>query len=91
MLYQTYEAHADLMWPLREFSRLTGPALRQTRFGLGAANPLRAFGAGLEVLALARLTHRRPDFGIDQIEHLGQPVAVTEDVVATAPFCTTCT
>ncbi len=88
MLYQTYEGHADLLWPLRELSRLTGPALRQARFGLIEAAPLRAFGAGLEVLALARLTHRRPDFGIDSVDCPGQQVAVTEEVVATAPFCT---
>ncbi|MGA8008917.1 MAG: polyhydroxyalkanoate depolymerase [Thiomonas sp.] len=87
MLYQTYEANANLLWPLREFSRLTGPALRQARFGLIEAAPLRQIGAGFEVLALARLTHHRPDFGIDCADHLGQTVAVTEDVVATAPFC----
>lgn len=88
MLYQTYQAQADLLWPLREFSRLTGPALRQARFGLIEAAPLRQMGAAFEVLALARLTHRRPDFRIRQAEHLGQTVAVTEEVVATAPFCT---
>ena len=88
MLYQTYESHADMLWPMREFSRMAGPALRDARFGLIEMMPLRKMSAAFEVLTLARLTHKRPDFAIDSVEHAGRTIAVREHMAAVTPFCT---
>jgi poly(3-hydroxybutyrate) depolymerase len=49
---------------------------------------LRYIAAGCEVLTQSRLTHHRPDFGIDKIAIGGRMVGVREEPVKTMPFCT---
>jgi polyhydroxyalkanoate depolymerase len=88
MLYQSYESQADMLWPMREFTRMAAPALRDARFGLIELMPLRKMSAAFEVLTLARLTHKRPDFEIDAVEHAGRTIAVHERITAVTPFCT---
>ena len=41
----------------------------------------------MNALALARLTHQRPSFGIDAVQIDHQVVAVSEEVVHRTPFC----
>src|SRR5271170_1830984 len=48
----------------------------------------RAYHALYEVIARAGLSHRRPAFGIHQVEVASQPVAVREVAVHRTPFCT---
>ncbi|WER45148.1 polyhydroxyalkanoate depolymerase [Cupriavidus sp. WKF15] len=86
MLYQAYQTYADLMQP--------GCTLADLTASLIAANPraagtdsLRSLWAACEILALARLTHHRPAFGIDSVVVNGVPVQVSEEVVARTPFC----
>ena len=88
MLYQTYENQADMLWPMREFTRMVAPAWRDARLGLIELMPLRKLSAAFEVLALARLTHKRPDFQIDTLEHDGRTITVHEEPAAATPFCT---
>jgi poly(3-hydroxybutyrate) depolymerase len=56
--------------------------------GMPDAGVLRYFAAGCEVLTQTRLTHHRPDFGINKISVGGRSVAVREEKVKTMPFFT---
>jgi polyhydroxyalkanoate depolymerase len=82
MLYYGYQAQADLMSPLYELAGQCGGAW------LAAPKPWRNVAAACEVLALARLLHRRPEFGISSVTQDGREVDVTEQAAARTPFCT---
>ena len=64
MLYSLYQTAADVMLPMRLWATAAG----QTLAGGGDLDSLRAAGAMCEMLSRARLTHRRPSFGIDAVE-----------------------
>src|SRR5215831_15544933 len=86
MLYQAYQAHADLMVPVRALALLaasrTGPPFAEN---LGI---VRSVTAACELIARARLTHERPPFGIDAVTVGNHEVAVREEAVRTTPFGT---
>ncbi len=84
MLYQAYQAQANAMWPLRALAAAAVPMLLDTRHGLGGHAPQRQLAAACEVMRLAEVRHRRPDWNIT--EAAGH--AVTEDVVDVTPFAT---
>ena len=63
MLYSLYQASADVMLPMRLWATAAG----QTLAGGGTFDSLRAAGALCEMVSRARLTHRRPSFGIDEV------------------------
>ncbi len=89
MLYQTYQAQADLAWPMREAARLSLPLLEDSKAALGGvATAARRMAAGCKVLALSEVTHRRPPWAIDAVEVQGRMVPVNEEVVAVTPFAT---
>lgn len=84
MLYQMYQWQDDLLAPLRVFAR-------HARFnGLPGSTTLPGhfnyLDANMEMLARFRLSHHRPDFGIESVKVGGQPVAVTEEVALDLPF-----
>jgi poly(3-hydroxybutyrate) depolymerase len=83
MLYQAYQLQSDLMTPLRLLARGTA-ALPWAEGNAGAL--LQSVSAANEVMSSLRLTHARPDFGIDSVTCSGEEVAVTEQVVLTRPF-----
>jgi poly(3-hydroxybutyrate) depolymerase len=88
MLYQAYQAHSDIMVPVRA---LAGMALEQTRARMnGAAKPslLSSMTAAYELIARAGLTHVRPAYGIDSITVGKREVAVTEEVAHRTAFGT---
>ena len=88
MLYQAYQAHADIMVPVR---RLAGMALRSVGARLnGSLRPpvLSNLTAAYELIARAGLTHERPPYGIDSIMINGREVPVTERSVDVTPFGT---
>ncbi|WP_066731740.1 polyhydroxyalkanoate depolymerase [Cupriavidus sp. D384] len=87
MLYQAYQTYADLMQPACSLADITATLLGAWRRG-DQSEPLRTLRAACEVLALARLTHYRPPFGIDSVRIRGQDVPVVEEVVTRTPFCT---
>ncbi len=80
-LYHTYQAQADLLWPLRFITDAALPLFNEARDG-----PTRKLSAALEVFSLARLTHRRPDFGIASVAIDGREVGVSEEVALRLPF-----
>ena len=88
MMYQAYQAQADLMWPLRTFAKLSVPGLLQP--GLAAVTPrsARQVAAALRVLELAEVTHKRPPWGITSVLCKGEELPVTEEAVLVTPFAT---
>jgi len=88
MLYQAYQAHADIMVPVR---RLAGMAARSVGERLnGSARPtvLSNLTAAYELIARAGLTHVRPPYGIDSVTIGDRQVAVTEELADVTPFGT---
>ena len=85
LLYAGYEAHTASAAPLRWASALTADLIRRAPQPLRTKSLRRIGGLG-EVVAGARLTHRRPAFGIDSVHVAGRDIAVHETSVLRTPF-----
>lgn len=86
MLYQAYQASADIMLPVRA---LAGYALSAHQALPHINGPgVRSLTAAYELIARARLTHTRPDYGIPSIMVGNREVEVTEEAVHVTPFGT---
>jgi poly(3-hydroxybutyrate) depolymerase len=86
MIYQMYQARADLINPLRLLAR-TGSALLRTitphePYGLS----LRHINAALEVFGYSGTTHKRPDFKIKDIMVGNNLVKVEDETVYSTEF-----
>jgi poly-beta-hydroxyalkanoate depolymerase len=88
MMYHAYQAHNDLLWPLRSFARASVPLLLDPTLGLGGHPPHRQVAAACEVMRLAEVTHRRPDWAIPSVTAQGREWPVVEEVVHSAAFGT---
>jgi len=88
MIYQAYQAHSDLLWPLRTMAKNALPALYRARDVPGEDMALRKLAAACEVFVLATLTHKRPPFGIDAVTVGERQVAVHEEEAFSTPFGT---
>ena len=86
MLYQAYQAHSELMWPLRAMARISTPMLLDPRSSLSRVPALRRAAAACKVMALAELTQERPAWRIKPVLVDGQAVPVLEEVVFSTPF-----
>jgi poly(3-hydroxybutyrate) depolymerase len=88
MMYQLYQAQADLLAPLRQFARV-GAGLTRLADGCSCTpGMMRHIAAGLTLFADAALTHVRPAFGIDSVMVGQQSVAVAEEAADDTPFGT---
>jgi poly(3-hydroxybutyrate) depolymerase len=88
MMYQAYQAHTDLMWPLRAWAKTSLPMLNDNSFGWAGFNSNRKLAAACEVLKLGEVTHKRPPFGITSVTLKGEAIAVTEEAAHVTPFAT---
>ena len=88
MLYSTYEFQRRMGAPVVAASGLTSKALRALPGPLGRAPGVRRVRALCDIVAKARPTHVRPDFGIESVTVGGETIAVTEEPVLTTPFAT---
>jgi poly(3-hydroxybutyrate) depolymerase len=93
MLYEAYQAHTDLLYPLRAMAASTldlldhpGPALASPRLAYPGSDAQARVAAAIELIARAQLTHARPSFDIDTVVVGGRELAVTEQVVDEMPF-----
>ena len=86
MLYALYQATADLALPLRAWA--TGAGGLAVGAGVAGWAWLRPAEAACEMLTRARLTHRRPAFGVDTVAMGNREVPVREEAVLTKPFGT---
>jgi poly(3-hydroxybutyrate) depolymerase len=88
MMYQLYQAQADLMLPLRRLARFGACMTRLADGCAPAPGMIRRISAGLTLFAEAGLTHARPDFAIDSVFVGQQHVGVAEEVADDTPFGT---
>lgn len=86
-MYTAYQAHADLLWPLREATRLSLPLLQDPHVVAHSwwARPAAAAG---QVFELAQVTHARPDWRITEVASGGKRWPVVEEPALTTPFAT---
>ena len=86
MLYQAYQAHSDIMVPVRTWAGMAIHAMAPLN---GYSGPvLKNLGAAYELIARAGLTHVRPPFGVESTLVGNEEVAVTEEVAHATPFGT---
>ncbi len=88
MLYQAYQAHADLMAPWRAFAGLAATSLGERLNGAARPSVMSNLTAAYELIARAGLTHERPSYGIDSAAVGNAQVAVTEAAADVTPFGT---
>jgi poly(3-hydroxybutyrate) depolymerase len=85
MLYQAYQAHNDIMGPVRA---LAGMAIATSGLPRLDSTVLRNLTAAYELIARAGLTHVRPRFGIGSVTVGNREVEVTEEAAHVTPFAT---
>jgi polyhydroxyalkanoate depolymerase len=87
MLYQAYQAHSDIMMPVRA---LADVAAKSWGAHLNGVRPtvLSNLTAAYELISRAGLTHTRPAYGIDSVTVGNEEVAVTEEAADVTPFGT---
>src|SRR5471032_1376355 len=88
MLYQAYQAHSDIMVPVRAFAGAALKAVGDKLNGSARPSALSNLTAAYELIARAGLTHVRPPYGIDSIMVGNREVAVTEEAADVTPFGT---
>jgi poly(3-hydroxybutyrate) depolymerase len=88
MLYQVYQAHSDIMVPVRAWAGTALQAIGQPLAGVIDNAVLRNLTAAYELIGRAGLTHARPAFGIDSVTVGNREVAVHEHAALTTPFGT---
>ena len=88
MLYQAYQAHSDIMVPVRALAGMAADRGRVHLNGSARPSPLSNLTAAYELIARAGLTHARPPYGIDSITVGEREVAVTEEAADRTPFGT---
>jgi len=87
MLYDTYQVHSDVLAPIRLMAEFFRGVLTQPWPLIENAPLVRSAAAAMELLSNAGMSHDRPEFGIRKVTVDGEDVGVTEEVVASHPFC----
>lgn len=89
-LYSGYQMQSDWLTPLQTGARWSSDWLDGWDRQLGLPPLWRSWGAALEVFSRLRLSHRRPDFGIRQVNmpqgESEQAIPVHERTVLRRPF-----
>jgi polyhydroxyalkanoate depolymerase len=90
MIYQAYQAYADMMDPLRFFAKTTAALLSEPSPWPWVPDGLYQYdiSAAYEVFARMGMTYKRPSFEIDSVEVDGKEVAVHEESAYRTPFGT---
>ena len=88
MIYQLYQAQADLLQSIRLVARYGAGLARIMETGAATPPLLHQVRASCTLLADAGLSHHRPSFRIDQLGLDNRLVGVTEEVADDAPFGT---
>src|SRR6266849_1686054 len=88
MLYQAYQAHSDVMVPVRAWAGRALQVMGGPWMGIADNVMLRNLTAAYELIARAGLTHDRPAFGINDVKVGNREVAVREQAALATPFGT---
>ena len=83
MLYQAYQLHSDVTAPLRLMSGIGSAVFGSSKSDGGV---LRKVSAALDVFSRLRLTHSRPEYGINAVAFAQDTVPVQEEIVMDMPF-----
>ncbi|HWV13648.1 MAG TPA: polyhydroxyalkanoate depolymerase, partial [Sphingobium sp.] len=85
MLYSGYQALEDMLAPARLGARLA-LSMRDSMGPVGEWPLQRRMFALMDIFQGARLTHKRPAYGIDQVRTGNAVVSVREEVLLDLPF-----
>ena len=88
MLYAAYQAHSDIMGPVRMLAGWAAHSIGNHGIGLPGHGIVRNLTAAYELIARAGLTHSRPPFGISHITAGNEDVEVREEAAHVTPFGT---
>jgi poly(3-hydroxybutyrate) depolymerase len=88
MMYQAYQAQADIMTSLRGVAGIALQGFGQLAPCILESAPMRNLSAGYELLGRVGLTHERPPFGIESVKVGRRTVAVREEATDVTPFGT---
>ena len=88
MLYQAYQAHSDIMVPVRAFAGMAIKSMGEKLNGSARPSALSNLTAAYELIARAGLTHTRPAYGIDSVTVGNRDVAVSEEAADVTSFGT---
>jgi polyhydroxyalkanoate depolymerase len=88
MLYESFQALTDIGMPMRVAATATSQAIYGSWPGSMGNDLVRKMVAFNELLALAGLTHVRPDFGVTAVKVGAEEWPVAEEAVYTSPFAT---
>ncbi len=88
MLYQAYQAHSDIMGPVRALAGVAARAIGHPAVGMPGHGFVRNLTAAYELIGRAGLTHARPPYGIDRVMVGNREVEVREEVADVTPFGT---
>jgi poly(3-hydroxybutyrate) depolymerase len=86
MIYEIYQAQADIMDPLRKMARTTSALLRTVTPSQPYGILLRHYNAALEVFGYSGTKHSRPDYGITSVPAGNDIVEIKEEAVTSTPF-----
>ncbi len=87
MLYEAYQAQEDILGSIRLMAETVRGWLGLPWLSVGDMPLVRGAAAAMELLSHAGMSHERPDFGIKSVTVDGREIAVSEEVVASHPFC----
>jgi poly(3-hydroxybutyrate) depolymerase len=88
MLYQAYQAHADIMVPVRRLAGMAAQSMGAKLNGSARPTVLSNLTAAYELIARSGLTHVRPAYGVDTVTVGNREVVVTEEAADVTPFGT---
>ena len=88
MLYAAYQAHSDIMGPVRMLAGWAAHSIGNHGIGLPGHGIVANLTAAYELIARAGLTHSRPPFGISHITAGNEDVEVREEAAHVTPFGT---
>ena len=87
-MYQAYQAHSDLLQPLRSLASWSAPMLLDAGLNVVTMSTSRMVAAACKVMALSEVKHKRPPWNITSITVKGDSWPVSEEVVTASPFAT---
>jgi poly(3-hydroxybutyrate) depolymerase len=88
MLYHAYQAHTDMMVPVRRFAGMAARSVGERLNGAARPTTWSNLTAAYELIARAGLTHERPPYAIESVAIDGRDVAVSEEATDVTPFGT---
>jgi poly(3-hydroxybutyrate) depolymerase len=88
MLYAAYQAHSDMMGPVRMLAGMAARSFGHSGIGMPGHGTVRNLTAAYELIARAGLTHTRPPYGITQVIAGNREVEVREEAAHVTPLGT---